>query len=91
MTTISLTESFGGLEIPAFVVSVLPALPASIVDDEADASLAGCADFEELLTVLSEEDVVVDEDDDDDEDEYRAKLHAQHRDWNSKTGGGYVA
>jgi len=84
LTTISLTASFDGLEIPGFTVSVLPALPAGLVDDEAAASLA---DFDELLTVLSEDD------DDDDEVEYqarysRAKLHAQHRDCdtNSETG-----
>jgi len=41
LTTISLTASFDGLEIPGFTVSVLPALPAGLVDDEAAASLVG--------------------------------------------------
>jgi len=69
LTTISLTDSFFGLEIPDFADSVLPGPPPNVLGVDEAASLLAWADFEESLTDLSEPDVV--EDDDDDDDEYR--------------------
>ena len=64
MTTISLTDSFGGMEIPGFTVSVLPE-PAPVI--VLATSLPAGGDFDESVTDLPDSDAV-EEDDDEEED-----------------------